>query len=79
MDRCGREDILRPQRRHGWQGPQGLGWTLSRFCVSIASYSYKKQPVKKNWGKILGLAWLKFAVAALVVVAIGAKPVKACL
>ena len=25
----------------------------------------KKQPVKKIWGKILGLAWLKFTVAAL--------------
>ena len=27
--------------------------------------SYKKQLVKKNWGRILDLAWLKFAVAAL--------------
>ena len=27
--------------------------------------SYKKQLVKKIWGRILGLAWLKFAVAAM--------------
>ena len=31
----------------------------------LAICSYKKQPVKKIWGRILGLAWLKFAVAAL--------------
>ena len=36
---------------------------LPRFWVSIRSY--KKQPVKKIWGRILGLAWLKFAVAPL--------------
>ena len=34
-----------------------------RFCVAIRSY--KKQLVKKLWGRILDLAWLKFAVAAL--------------
>ena len=39
---------------------QGLGL---RFWVSISSY--KKQPVKKIWGRILGLAWLKFAVESL--------------
>ena len=27
--------------------------------------TYKKQPIKKIWGRILGLAWLKFAVAPL--------------
>ena len=41
------------------KAPQGLG--LPRFWVSIRSY--KKQPVKKNWGRVLGLAKLKFAVA----------------
>ena len=39
------------------------GKILPRFWVSIRSY--KKQPVKKNWGRILDLACLKFAVAAL--------------
>ena len=43
-----------------YSGPQR---SLPRFWVSIRSY--KKQPVKKNWGRILGLAWLKFAVAPL--------------
>ena len=38
-------------------------WSLPRFWVSIRSY--QKQPVKKIWGRILDLAWLKFAVAAL--------------
>ena len=38
-------------------------WSLPRFCVSIRSY--KKQPVKKICGRILDLAWLKFAVAVL--------------
>jgi hypothetical protein len=33
------------------------------FWVSIGSY--KKQPVKKIWARILGLAWLKFVVAPL--------------
>ena len=37
--------------------------SLPRFWVSIRSY--KKQPVKKFLGRILDLAWLKFAVAAL--------------
>ena len=40
-------------------------WSLPRFWVSIRSY--KKQPVKTFWGRILDLAWFKFAVAALVV------------
>jgi hypothetical protein len=34
-----------------------------QFWDSICSY--KKQLVKKIWGRILGLVWLKFAVAAL--------------
>ena len=38
-------------------------WSLPRFWVSISSY--KKQPVKKLWCRILDPAWLKFAVAVL--------------
>ena len=38
-------------------------WSLPRVWVSIPSY--KKQPVKKIWGRILGRAWLKFAVPPL--------------
>ena len=49
------------QGRHSWQGPKS--WTLPRFWVLINSY--KKQPVKNNWGGILGLAWLKFTVVPL--------------
>ena len=41
----------------------GKVWSLPRFWVSIRSY--KKQPVKKFWGRVLDLALLKFAVAAL--------------
>ena len=44
-------------------GKASKAWALPRFWVSIRSY--KKQPIKKNWGRILGLAWLKFAVASL--------------
>ena len=43
-------------------GKAGKVW-LPRFWVSICSY--KKQPVEKIWGRILGLAWLIFAVAPL--------------
>ena len=39
-------------------------WSLPRFWVSIRSYN--EQPVKKNCGRILNLAWLKFAVAVLI-------------
>ena len=49
------------QGRHGWQDPKA--WALPGFWASIRSY--KKQPVKKTWGRVLGLAWLKFAMAAL--------------
>ena len=45
------------QGRHGW------AWALPRFWVSIRSY--KKQPVKEIWDRILCLAWLKFAVVPL--------------
>ena len=45
-------------------GKAGKIWSLPRFWVSILSY--KKQPVKKIWGRILDLSWLKFAVAALI-------------
>ena len=44
-------------------GKAPKAWAMPRFLVSIRSY--KKQPVKNIWGRILGLAWLKFAVAAL--------------
>ena len=44
-------------------GKAPKAWTLPRFWVSI--HSYKEQPVKKFWGRILDLAWLKFTVAAL--------------
>ena len=38
-------------------------WVLPKFWIS--KRFYKKQPVKKNWGRIMNLAWLKFAVATL--------------
>ena len=44
-------------------GKAGKGWSLPRFWVSIRSY--KKQLVKNFWGRIMDLARLKFAVAAL--------------
>ena len=44
-------------------GKAPKAWVLPRFWVSIGCY--KKQPVKKIWGRVLGLAWLKFAVVAL--------------
>jgi hypothetical protein len=46
-------------------GKEGKVWSLPRFWVSIRSY--KKQPVKNFLGRILDLAWLKFAVGALLV------------
>ena len=39
-------------------------WSLPRFWVSMPSY--KKQLVKKILGRILDLALLKFAVAAMI-------------
>ena len=44
-------------------GKAPKAWALPKFWVSIGSY--KKQPVKKFWARILGLAWLKFLVAPL--------------
>ena len=44
-------------------GKAPKAWALPRFWVSIGSY--KKQLVKKIWGRILDLAWLKFAMAPL--------------
>ena len=44
-------------------GKAPKAWALPRFWVAI--HSYKKQLVKTNWGRILGLARLKFAVASL--------------
>ena len=44
-------------------GKASKAWALPIFWVSICSY--KKQPVKKIWSRILGLAWLKFTVAPL--------------
>ena len=44
-------------------GKAPKAWALPRFWISISSY--KKQPIKKKGGRILDLAWLKFAVAAL--------------
>jgi polyribonucleotide 5'-hydroxyl-kinase len=46
-------------------GKAPKAWALPRFGVSIRSY--KKQSVKTIWGRILGLAWLKFALASLMV------------
>ena len=57
------DDFSPTKFRAATAGKAPKAWTLSRFWVSI--HSYKKQPVKKIWGRILGLAWLKFAVAAL--------------
>ena len=45
-------------------GKAPKAWALPKFWVSISSYK-KQQPVKKIWGRILGLAWLKLAVASL--------------
>ena len=44
-------------------GKAPKAWALPRFWVSI--HSYKKQLVKEIWGRILGLAWLKFVVVPL--------------
>ena len=49
-------------------GKAPKAWALPRFWVSIRSY--KKQLVKKIWGRILGLAWLKFVVVPLVITSI---------
>ena len=46
-------------------GKAGKFWSLPRFWVSICSY--RKQLVKNILGRILDLAWLKFAMAALLI------------
>ena len=51
------------QGRHRWQAPSRPGPCLD-FGFQYALIR-KKQPVKTIWGRILGLAWLKFAVAPL--------------
>ena len=55
--------VLLTAYRAATAGKVGKVWSLPRLWVSIRSY--KKQPVKKILGRILDLAWLKFAVAAL--------------
>ena len=45
-------------------GKAGKIWSLPRFWVSLRSC--KKQNFQKKLDRILDLAWLKFAVAALV-------------
>ena len=44
-------------------GKAPKAWALSKFWVSTCSY--KKQPIKKILGRILGLALLKFVMAPL--------------
>ena len=44
-------------------GKAPKAWALPRFWVSIQTY--KRQLAKKIWGRILGLAWLKFVVAPM--------------
>ena len=51
------------QSRAATAGKAPKAWALTSFWVSISSY--KKQLVKKISGRILGLAWLKFAVVSL--------------
>ena len=53
--------VLKHRAATAWKA--GKVWSLPRFWVSIRSY--KKQPVKKFFGRILDLAWLIFAMAAL--------------
>ena len=55
--------LISEDNRGATTGKVPKAWALPRFWVSI--HSYKKQPVKKIWVRILGLAWLKFAVAPL--------------
>ena len=55
--------LLKSRRRGAMAGKAPKAWALPRFWVSI--HFYKKQPVKKIGGRILGLAWLKFAMEPL--------------
>ena len=43
-------------------GKAPKAWALPRF--------WEEQPVKKHWGRILSLAWLKFVVAPLTLICI---------
>ena len=54
---------LRRKVKDPTAGKAHKAWAFPRFWVSICSY--KKKPVKKILGKILGLDWLKFVVASL--------------
>ena len=56
--------IVNSIHRAASAGKAGKVWSFPRFWVSIRSY--KKQPVKKFWGRVLDLPLLKFAVAALI-------------
>ena len=51
-----------PTLRAATAGKAGKVWSLHRFWVSIRSY--KKQPIKNIFGRILDLAWFKFPVVA---------------
>ena len=58
--------MLLSKCRAATAGKAGKVWPLPRFWVTIGSY--QKQLVKKFLGRTLDLAWLKFAVAALLCV-----------
>jgi hypothetical protein len=58
-----RQIVSRQEGRAATAGKAPKAWALPRFWFSIRSH--KKQPIKKILGRILGLAWLKFAVAFL--------------
>ena len=58
-----RQLIYVDQDRAATAGKAPKAWALPRFWVSIRSY--KKQLVKNIWGRVLGLAWLIFTLAAL--------------
>jgi hypothetical protein len=46
-------------------GQNFLFWSPPWLYASSVKNKNKKQLVKKFWGRILDLAWLKFAVATL--------------
>ena len=63
MQDTGHVVIDHPLTRAATAGKAGKVGSLPRFWVAIRSH--KKQPVKTFWGRILNLAWLKFAKWAL--------------
>ena len=63
MQDTGHVVIDHPLTRAATAGMAGKVGSLPRFRVAIRSH--KKQPVKKFWGRILNLAWLKFAKLSL--------------